>query len=277
MSNLALRTLLDTNTQRGRRSSSSLLLNHFLVTCRKKVKINTPPICRALAAARIIFFPRSVAKFYFMNVRSKLNDHTRYNDQLYFLAHNYYLSKRLTLRQRVQAAIDHHEYEFIHQNSEYEKVVYHAGGIVLWETLCHQHHFKLVLKVTEDYLHEGELSVTLFADDSRVCRMSFCYINANIFGLSNYITILITRNQMDKNVAQQVFNECFKQNRPQLFCLHAICGIALANEFNEILAIKHDAQIAYDENYDTSFRNSYTSLWETFDAAEIDEHVYRLG
>ena len=51
---------------------------------------------------------------------------------------------------------------------------------------------------------------------------------------------------------------------------------AMANEFKTVLAIKHDAQIAYDETYDAGFRNSYTALWETFDAAEIDRHVYML-
>ena len=43
-----------------------------------------------------------------------------------------------------------------------------------------------------------------------------------------------------------------------------------------VLAIKHDAQVAYKETYDAGFRNSYTALWETFDAAEIDRHVYML-
>ncbi len=51
----------------------------------------------------------------------------------------------------------------------------------------------------------------------------------------------------------------------------------MANEFEAVLAIKHDAQIAYEESFDSGFRNSYSALWEKFDAVECDRHVYRLN
>src|ERR1700733_9509206 len=44
-----------------------------------------------------------------------------------------------------------------------------------------------------------------------------------------------------------------------------------------MFAIKHDAQIAYEEPLDPGFRNSYTALWEKFDAVEIDGHVFMLN
>ena len=50
-----------------------------------------------------------------------------------------------------------------------------------------------------------------------------------------------------------------------------------ADEFSTMLAIKHDAQIIYKESLDTGFRNSYTALWEKFDAVEIDRLVFMLG
>jgi hypothetical protein len=104
--------------------------------------------------------------------------------------------------------------------------------------------------------------------------MSFCYLNADIFGLSSGMTMLISRNQTDRTPARALFDRCFKQNAPQLFCLAAICGIAASNEFKGLLAIKHDSQIAYDETFDSGFRNSYTALWAKFDAVEIERHVY---
>src|SRR5208282_3005073 len=107
--------------------------------------------------------------------------------------------------------------------------------------------------------------------------MSFCYLNANIFGLSSYMTMLISRNQTDSTAFREEFDRCFKQNTPQYFCLSAICGIAMANEFKTVFAIKHDAQIAYDEIYESGFRNPYTALWKKFDAVEIDRHVYMLN
>ena len=51
----------------------------------------------------------------------------------------------------------------------------------------------------------------------------------------------------------------------------------MANEFEAVLAIKHDAQIAYEEAFNSGFRNSYSALWEKFDAVECDRHVYRLN
>jgi uncharacterized protein VirK/YbjX len=176
----------------------------------------------------------------------------------------------------VRAAIGHHEYELTKFTGEYSRRVYRSDGILLWEHCQRNAKFTIVLTATDDNLHEGELSVTLYIDDIRLCRMSFCYINGNMFGLNSHVTMLISRIQTDRTQARELFQQCFKQNKVQLFCLYAVCGIALANEFNTVLAIKHDAQIAYDETYDAGFRNSYTALWETFDAAEIDRHVYVL-
>ena len=44
-----------------------------------------------------------------------------------------------------------------------------------------------------------------------------------------------------------------------------------------MFAIKHDAHIAYEDPLDQGFRNSYTALWEKFDAVEIDGHVFMLN
>ena len=107
--------------------------------------------------------------------------------------------------------------------------------------------------------------------------MSFCYLNADVVGLPAFMTMLISRNQTHRTSGRDVFDRCFKQNNPQFFCLSALCGIALANGFQTILAIKHDAQIAYEEPYNLNFRNSYTALWEKFAAVEIDRHVYMMS
>ena len=74
-----------------------------------------------------------------------------------------------------------------------------------------------------------------------------------------------------------MFDTNFKQNSPQIFCLAALCGIAIANQFETVLAIKHAEQIAYDKIYDVGFRNSYSMLWEKFGAVELNGGVYRLN
>ena len=127
---------------------------------------------------------------------------------------------------------------------------------MLWKRSVGALHFAIVLVATDDNRHEGDLSVILSVNNTRLCRMSFCYINANVFGLPPYMTMLISRNQTDRTHDRGLFNRCFKQCTPQSFCLSAVCGIATSNEFKTVLAISHDAQIAYDKTYDSGFRNS---------------------
>ena len=171
----------------------------------------------------------------------------------------------------------HHEYDSTVYNSDYARQVYRSEGVPLWERSFDDQHFKIILTASPDNRHEGDLTVVLSVNDLSLCRMSFCYLNASIFGLPSQMTMLISRNQTDRTASRKVFDRWFKQNSPQLFCLSALCGIALANEFEIMFAIKHNSQIAYEEPLDAGFRNSYTALWEKFGAVEIDSHVFMLN
>jgi uncharacterized protein VirK/YbjX len=154
--------------------------------------------------------------------------------------------------------------------------VYRSNGLVLWERSFGDLHFTIVLIASLDNRHEGDLSVILYVNKVILYQMSFCYLKSDIFGLPPCMTMLISRNQTDRTSLRQSFDQCFKQNTPQLFCLSAVCGIALTNEFRTMFAIKHDAQIAYEGPLHTGFHNSYAALWEKFDAVEIDGHVFLL-
>jgi uncharacterized protein VirK/YbjX len=234
-------------------------------------------IIRLINGARILLFPRAVDQISSMNVIEKLKHPTRNHDPLYFLIYRHYISKRFTISQRVQVALDHHKYESRFYNSEYISQVYRSGGILLWERSFDDLHFTIVLIATPDNRNEGELSVILSVNEVVLSIMSFCYLKADVFGLSPYTTMLISRNQTSRTSFRDAFNKCFKQNTPQLFCLSAVCGIAMTNEFRTIFGIKHDAQIIYKETLDTGFRNSYTALWEKFNSTEIDHQVFMLN
>jgi uncharacterized protein VirK/YbjX len=173
--------------------------------------------------------------------------------------------------------MSHHDYESRKYNLEYVRQVYKSDGVALWTHYVNNHHFVIRLNATNDNRHEGDLSVILTVDDVMLCRMSFCFLDAGILGLESEMTMLISRNQSYLGDHRSWFDQSFKQNAPQFSCLSAICGIATANGFDSVLAIKHDAQIAYDEAFETGFRNSYTALWEKFEAVEIDGHVYKMN
>jgi len=84
---------------------------------------------RLLAALRILLFPHGVLQFHSMEILKKLYNPARTHDHLYFLAHNYYISRRFTLWQRVQSAITHHQFELKNYNSEYARQVYRSSGV----------------------------------------------------------------------------------------------------------------------------------------------------
>lgn len=250
-----------------------MLLKALTIAYRAGLAAPYSTILRLLRALRILFFPRAMLQFHSMEIMRKLCA----RDPLYFITDSYYISRHFTLRQRVQSAMNHHQFELKNYSCEYARQVYRSSGVLLWERSVDNLHFAIGLIATEDLLHEGDLSVILSVDNIRLCRMSFCYLDARIFGLPSHMTMLISRNQTDRVPSRDLFNRCFKNNMPQLLCLSAICGVAMANEFEAVLAIKHDAQISYKETFDSSFRHSYSALWEKFDAVECDRHVYRLN
>ena len=233
-------------------------------------------IVRLISSARILLFPRAIAQFNSMNLVEKLNHQARSHDPLYFIVYRYYISKQFTLSQRVQVAMDHHQHESKFFNCEYMKQTYRSDGILLWEQSSDDLKFTIVLIATPDNRNEGELSVVLSVNKITLSIMSFCYLKADVLGLPAYTTLLISRNQTSRNSSRSLFDGVFKQNAPQLFCLSAICGIAMINEFTTIFGIKHDAQIFYKETLDAGFRNSYTALWENFGAVGIDRQVFML-
>jgi uncharacterized protein VirK/YbjX len=234
-------------------------------------------IRRTLSGTRILLFPRIISQLNSMNLLDKLEHLTRNHDPLYFIVYRYYISRQFTINQRVQVAMYHHHYESSLFDSEYISKIYNSDGILLWERWFSNLRFTIVLIATPDNLNEGELSVILSVNKVRLSIMSFCYLKSGVVGLSPDTTLLISRNQTSRTSSRELFDQCFKQNTPQLFCLFAVCGIAMANEFKTILGIKHDAQIIYKDSLDKGFRNSYTALWEKFDGVEIDRQAYMLS
>jgi uncharacterized protein VirK/YbjX len=172
----------------------------------------------------------------------------------------------------------HHNYELHAYNRDYVNQVYRSEGLLLWQRSFDELHFKIVLASTADYRQEGDLTAIFSVNNIGLCTISFCYLNANIFGLKPNVTMLISRIQTHRtgSSVRDWFDRHFKQNTPQLFCLNAVCGIAMANGFATVFAIKHDAQVSYGEPK-SGLRNSYTELWEKFDAVEVDRHVYMLN
>ena len=190
-----------------------------------------------------------------------------------------YLSRYLSLAQRINCAITHYSFEGRHYGPTYrDRVHQSASGLVLWHRVVDGACYAVTLRATDDPRREGGLSVLCFVDDTPVYCMAFSYVNGRLFGLGSGRTMFVTRSQTNRNPELQRFRDTFKQNSPPYFCLAAVCGIAMANGMRAIFMIKDDAQLGYAERYAEGFRNSYSALWEAFGAQELDHlHAYTMS
>lgn len=234
---------------------------------------------RLIAALRVLQFPLKLKQLWSLNFMRSFFPNKSKPDTFFFLSHEHYLSRNLTLAQRVDCAINHYRFEGQNYGSTYHRSVYQSPhGLVLWHRIVEGTRYTIALRATEDNRHEGDLSILCFVNETRVCRVSFSYVDSSLFGLRSECTMFVTRNQTDRNPALQRFRDSFKQNSPPYFCLASVWGIAMANGMRDIFLVKDDAQIAYQERYAEGFRNSYSAFWETFGAQEIDGgHAYAMS
>src|SRR5580692_6111392 len=111
-----------------------------------------------------------------------------------------HLSRYFTLAQRIGCAITHYSFESRNYGPTYHRSVYQSpGGLVLWHRVVDGTRYTIALRATEDKRREGDLSVLCFVNDTRVCRVSFSYVNGRLFGLDARRTMFVTRSQADRN------------------------------------------------------------------------------
>ncbi len=157
--------------------------------------------------------------------------------------------------QGVNCAITHYSFEARNYGPSYRRCVHKSPrGLELWHRVVGGARYAITLRATDDVRREGDLSVLCFVNDTRVCCISFSYVNGRLFGLESGRTIFVTRSQAFRNAELERFRDTFKQNSPPYFCLASVCGIAMANGMRSILMIKPDAQLAYAEQYAEGFQ-----------------------
>lgn len=197
-------------------------------------------------------------------------------DVLFHLSHRHYLSKALSYRQRVQCALTHYQFEGRGHDLAYKEAVYRGQGLELWSETVDETRYSLKLRATTELRHEGGISVVLYADDTWLSEMSYSWVDATIFGLESGVVPFVTRNQSVRHDADSLrrFRSAFPQNSPRYFCLAALEGVVMAHGAERVLAVKHDSQVAFAEEFKSGFRNSYCDFWKSFGATELDRQAY---
>ena len=260
-------------------SAVRMVLTAFVVSCINDVRASAWLAASTdfLGPLRGLLYPAlSLRTVQLFNLRQQELELKR--DEFFnHLRHQFYLSKGLSTRQRLEVALHHHDYEFSRYSDAYRAQVYRNSGLILWQADIDGTHFCIRLTASRDLSWEGDLSVMLHADGARLCTMSFTYVDASLFGAGSTPMMFVTRNQSDPHKPeQQLFRQRFRHTTPPYFCLAAIFAIAQANGMDSIAAVRHQSQIACTPDNQAVLKNSYDEFWRAFRATELDEQSFVL-
>ena len=189
-------------------------------------------------------------------------------DLLFHVSHRHFLASGLSPDERLACALSHFTHETEHCDSAYLAAVYQGEGLLLWRAQVGGVDYTMRLRTTPELRHEGPVSVVLLADGQWLHETSFAWVDGRLFQtpkVSGQI-LFVTRNQSLASSAPGLsqFRQAFPQNSPSYFCLAAVHGVARAHGQSHIAGIRYDCQIAFDKQYEISFRRSYCEFWATF-------------
>lgn len=203
------------------------------------------------------------------------------NDDLFHhLSHRDYLVKGLSPRQRVQCALAHYNFEETTFNAAYKQAVYRDGGLVLWEHQHEEHRFLIRLEMASRANAEGDLTLSLVADDKCLHRLSFSWMDGAMAGVQAPLVPFIARNQgrwTDSGAAFEAFELVFPNNSPSFFCFAAMQGVAQAVGMDQVVAIKCTAHIAYDPGEVKHFANAYDGFWKILGGVEMPGNTWLIA
>jgi len=195
------------------------------------------------------------------------------------LSQRAYLIEGLSTRQRIAYLHDHYAFEDQTFRAAYKRKIYLEDGLTLWEAREGGSHIAITLSLSPRWAPEGELSVCLLVNGTRLHCLSFNWIAGGTVGMGSRMLPFIGRNQGASAQAQHAlasFNARFPNNSPSFFCFSAVQGLAQALGMTSVLGIKGKANICFDDCAARSFINAYDRFWASLDGEEIAEHAYLI-
>jgi uncharacterized protein len=234
---------------------------------------------KTLSALRLLAYPHQLRKLqergFFLDLLG--SDSLPGRDPFAFFTHKNYVATNFSDNERVDAWIDHYDYESRTRTPDYLQRVYRGGGLRLWFAEIEQHLVEITLIRSDDRRNEGELTLALTVDGVLLRRLSYSYVRRNSGGMSDEVAIVIARNQANYGVSAAQFQECFPQNSPTYFCLAALCGVASADGLTHVMAVADEAQVVYEPQYAAGFANSYSGLWRKLGGRELGPHAFEMS
>jgi hypothetical protein len=195
------------------------------------------------------------------------------NDDLFHhLSHRDYLARGLSPRQRVRAVLSHYRFEDETFDSAYGRAVYGQRCLPLWRHEADGSRFLIQLEMASRANAEGDLTVALVADGICLHRLSFSWVEGSLVGVADPVVPFIARNQgrwIDSGAAFDAFERVFPNNSPSFFCFAAMQGLVQAVGMDKLVAVRSEAQLAYDPDPARNFTNAYDGFWKILGGVDM--------
>jgi uncharacterized protein VirK/YbjX len=254
---------------RRRRSPALLLLGRFMVTCACALRLDEPlrvRLAMVLRSLRVFRFPRAHCAL------MQLPVYTDYvlpaapgYDAFHHLAHRFYQSRALTLRERVDALDWHYQFEETAFDAGYKLQVYRGGGLLLWSREVDGVQFSIRLALGYRYAAEGDLSVSLMVGRERLHSISFSWAGPDGGTADAPAGLIVSANQgrwrRDHEVLDS-FNRAFPQSSPSFVCYAAFQGLARAVGARQVRTVATLQQVCWSPEHASHFENAYDAFWE---------------
>jgi uncharacterized protein VirK/YbjX len=203
-----------------------------------------------------------------------------HDDVFNHLSHRNYLTKDLSLRERVQRVLVHYRFEQDTFDAAYKHAVYCGDGLPLWRHEADGRVFEIRLQMACRLNAEGDLTLIALADGKCLHRLSFSWVDGAFAGVDLPILPFAARNQgyrEDGSEALAAFEQAFPHNSPSFFCFAALNGVAQALGMNRIVGVKSTCQSAYAPSAEKHFSNAYDGFWQTLGGVDTPGRVYEIA
>lgn len=202
-------------------------------------------------------------------------------DPLFFLSHRQYLARDFTNAERTAAATCHYLYEDQTLTESCLADVYHGGGLVLWSAQLGPHHYDIRLTGGLDVAHEGALSLTLRADSTKVCVISFSILPQSLVATDSMATgraVLITRKQLTRDRDyQKPFFAAFERSAPAHLVLAALEGIVQARGGEQIYGLRATSHPIHNALLAPHLTAAYCDFWCSLGGQISSHRAYVMG
>jgi uncharacterized protein VirK/YbjX len=232
-----------------------------------------------LRSARVFLYPRTHRELLRLGVYRDYVVPAAGPDLFHHLSRRFYLAQGLSLRQRVQAMLDHHRFEDASFDAGYKLQVYRDGGLLLWSREVDGKLFSIRLALGYRYAAEGDLSVSLLVGSERLHSLSFSWVGPGVSGMAEPVALFVTANQgrwRKDHEFLDSFNQAFPQSSPSYVCYAALQGLARAVGAAQMRTVPSRLQVCCVADKAESFTQVYDTFWEAVGGTRMASGAFLL-